>query len=260
MIRINPALDDGEMLRLFREGVKSQWDWEQLGSEEVGDVPAAQKAALAQVITPVYLGEQTAMIGVSAVIPMMLNANHTEAAMYLSSMGLDEARHFRNLNRLYRLLHQDPAPRSRLPEMWRYHARLLHRREPVEWVWGILISDLFAKRFYGGLYRRFPDALVGRLAHRTLQDEARHQAFSDRYLTRMLPTMSREGHMALLRMRDDLFRTMEALGRRLEPSMDELAWSQEEFVHELWRDTEKWVARLGIGQDYKGQADGTDDV
>ncbi|MCY0884575.1 MAG: ferritin-like domain-containing protein [Firmicutes bacterium] len=246
MIRIHPDLTDDELLRLFDKGIRAQWTQDAIDWSGAASIPEAKRRALADVITPVYLGEQTAMVGISTVLPMVLNRGMAEAGLYLSSMGLDEARHFHNLHQLYDLLGQEPLPRRRLPEMFRYHARLLARREPTEWVWGILISDLFAKRFYGGFVERFPDTLVGRLSARTLQDEARHQAFSDRYLTRMLPTMTPEGRQALLDMRDDLFRVIEVLGGRLRPAMDELEWSPEEFIAGLWADTERWARRLHV--------------
>lgn len=246
MIQVHPSLNDDELLRLFQKGVQSQWRQDAIDWGGAASIPKARREAVAALLTPVYLGEQTAMVGVSTVLPMVLNQGETEAALYLSSMGLDEARHFHNLNHLYTVLDEEPLPRRRLPEMFRYHARLLTKREPVEWVWGILISDLFAKSFYGGFYERFPDTLIGRLARRTLQDEARHQAFSNRYLNRMLPTMDDAGKQSLLVLRDDLFRVMEALGERLRGPMEEIEWSPEEFLQELWTDTEKWAKKLGL--------------
>lgn len=246
MIQVDPALTDDQFLRLFEKGVEAQWGSDQIDWSQVQGLPDAKKSAIGDLITPVFLGEQTAMLGVSAVLPMILTGGYPEAALYLSSMGLDEARHFRNLSRLYRTLDVEPLPSRRLPEMWRYHARLLQKHDPVQWVFGILISDLFAKTFYGGFAERFPNTVVGRLSRRTLQDEARHQAFSDRYLNRMLPTMDQDAKEQLLVLRDDLFRIMEKLGSRLRGPMETLDWTPEAFLEELWNDTEKWVKRLGL--------------
>ncbi len=246
MIHVDPDLTDEEFLRLFEKGVHAQWGSDQIDWGLTQGISDGKKVALGQLITPVYLGEQTAMLGVSAVLPIILTSGQAEPALYLSSMGLDEARHFRNLNHLYRVLDVEPLPSRRLPEMWRYHARLLQKRDPVQWVFGILISDLFAKTFYGGFAERFPDTVVGRLSGRTLQDEARHQAFSDRYLNRLLPTMDSDAKKGLLVLRDDLFRIMERLGERLREPMEVLDWSPEEFLTELWDDTERWVKRLGL--------------
>ncbi len=246
VIQVDPTLSDEGFLRLFEKGIKGQWTQDQIDWGAVEGLRQDHREALGQVMTPVYLGEQTAMLGVSAVLPMILNSGQAESAMYLSSMGMDEARHFQNLNRLYRTLGVEPLASRRVPEMWRYQARLLQERDPIQWVWGILISDLFAKTFYGGFVRRFPDTVVGRLSRRTLQDEARHQAFSDRYLTRALPTLDGEGRKNLLVLRDDLFRVMEKLGTRLQAPMETLDWSPEDFIKELWDDTEIWAKRLGI--------------
>ena len=257
MIQVNPELDDDELLRLFEKGIHAQWGQDAIDWGGMASVSPAVREAVAAVLTPVYLGEQTAMIGVSTVIPMALNEGHTEAALYLSSMGLDEARHFQNLHRLYQLMDREPMARRRLPEMWRYHARLLAHRQATEWVWGILISDLFAKEFYGGLAERFGETRIGRLSRRKLQDEARHQAFSDRYLTRVLPTLDSDGRQALLTMRDDLFRVMEVLGERLRDPMEVLEWAPERFLDGLWTSTEKWALRLGlvsVASDYHSHA------
>ena len=246
MIRVHPELNDDEILRLFSRGIERQWTDTVIDWGQVDNLSAAQREAIAAVITPVYLGEQTAMIGVSTVLSMMLQDGNHEAALYLSTMALDEGRHFKNLNHFYRALAVEPWARGRLPEMWRYHGRLLQGRDPVAWVWGILISDLFAKQFYGGFWQRFPETLIGHLSRLTLQDEARHQAFCDRYLVRVLPTMDASGKRRLLSMRDDLFRAIEALGDRLRNPMEELEWSPEQFIRDLWDDTEKWVERLGL--------------
>ncbi len=246
MVQVDPALTDEEFLRLFEKGVHAQWGSDQIDWGALEGLSVVDKLSLGHVLTPVYLGEQTAMLGVSAVLPMILTGGQPEAALYLSSMGLDEARHFRNLHHLYRVMKVDPIPSRKLPEMWRYHARLLHKHDPVQWVFGILISDLFAKTFYGGFADRFPDTVVGRLSRRTLQDEARHQAFSDRYLSGILPTMDADGKRELLVLRDDLFRIMEKLGERLRGAMENLSWSPDTFLAELWEDTERWARRLGL--------------
>jgi hypothetical protein len=246
VLRIHPQLKDDRLLNLFERGVERQWpsallDWSQ---EEHWD--RRDLEALAAVITPVYLGEQTAMLGVSAILPRLLRSGETEAALYLSSMGLDEARHFRNLSRFFERHGVTPWPTRRLPEMWRYHARLLETGDPLDWLWGILISDLFARLFYGRLREQYPDLLIGRLARRTLVDEARHQAFADRYLTPRLVGVESARRRALLALRDDLFRTMDALTRRLAEPLADLGWSGTAFLGELWDDTERWARRLGL--------------
>ena len=79
MIQVDPALTDDEFLRLFEKGVGAQWGSDQIDWGLVENISPAQKSALGHVITPVFLGEQTAMLGVSAVLPMVLTGGYPEA-------------------------------------------------------------------------------------------------------------------------------------------------------------------------------------
>lgn len=253
MIQVHPELNDDRILRLFEKGIHGQWGEDAIAWGQATDVPARVRRGLALTLTPVYLGEQTAMMGIATVIPLLLRGGETEAVLYLSSMQLDEARHFRNLHRLYELFEEDPLPARRLPEMWRYHARLLHSRDPLDWVWGILISDLFARRFYGAVRDIDPDGLLGALARRTLQDEARHQAFSDRFLENRIPQLSPERRAGMLGLRDDLFRSMDGLAGRLADAATDAGIDTSSLLDGLWLDTERWVERLGIASTHTTQ-------
>jgi hypothetical protein len=247
VIQINPDLDDERLVALFDKSVHRQWGEDAVEWSDFDHVTPAVRKALATVLTPVYLGEQTAMVGIATVIPMLLTRGDHEASLCLAGMELDEARHFRILNRLYRLFGEQPLPSRRLPEMWRYHARLLRSREPIEWVWGILISDLFARRFYKAVGELDRDGLLGALTRRILQDEARHQAFSDLYLERELPALPEDRRLALLGERDDLFRVMDVLARRLAAQTSDLGIDHAALLDGLWNDTERWAQRLGLG-------------
>lgn len=254
MIEVHPDLDDARLLALFEKGIHGQWGYDAIAWGDAARIPPDVRRGLAIALTPVYLGEQTAMMGIATVLPMMLMQHKTEAALYLSSMELDEARHFMNLHRLYDLMGEEPLASRRLPEMWRYHARLLRSREPIEWVWGILISDLFARRFYGAIRDLDRDGLLGALARRTLQDEARHQAFSDRYLETELPSLPTERRQALIEMRGELFRVMDSLCGRLGSAAADAGLDAPAILDGLWQDTERWVARLGLAPEAAASA------
>jgi hypothetical protein len=249
MIQVHPEFHDDRLLRLFEKGIHGQWGEDAIAWGDADRVTAAVRHGLALTLTPVYLGEQTAMLGIATVIPMLLRHGEAEAVMYLSSMQLDEARHFRNLHRLYDLFQEEPLAARRLPEMWRYHARLLQSRDPLDWVWGILISDLFARRFYGAIRDIDPNGLLGALSRRTLQDEARHQAFSDRFLENRIPELPVERRQQLVELRDDLFRVMDALSTRLAPAARDAGIDSPALLDGLWADTERWVHRLDITGD-----------
>jgi hypothetical protein len=212
--RVLPDLTDDLLLDLFHKGAKAQWtsrdlDWSQ--PRRLGD---RQRLAVARLLTPAYFGEQTAMAGASAILPRVMAAGETTAQLYLASFIMDEARHFEALTRLYGALGHDPLGLREMPEMLRYYHRI-RQGDRVDWVWGILVSDLNAKHFYRALARAQADRLFTMLSGRILQDESRHLAFAEYYLRRNVPAMDADRRRALLRMRDDLFRLLESMTDRV---------------------------------------------
>ena len=187
MLKMHPKLDDNDLfLRLFHKGIKAQWSVEDVTWDDPLQFDSQQARSLARLLSPVYLGEQSAMIGASVALPQMAMAGQTSAQLYLSSFLMDEARHFEVLTRLYTRLESEPLQIRELPTMLRYHNRL-RQGDRIDWVWGILISDIFAKNFYQQFSRSQPEALFGKLSLRILQDESRHQAFAENYLKQMIP-------------------------------------------------------------------------
>ena len=158
MIKIYPEFDEDDLLvRLFHKGVKAQWTVEDVDWSSPVQFSTRQSLALARLLTPVYLGEQSAMIGASVALPQIAMAGETTAQLYLASFLMDEARHFEALTTLYRRLEYRPLSIREMPEMLQYHNRL-RQGDRVDWVWGILISDIFAKNFYQMFAKTQPHA------------------------------------------------------------------------------------------------------
>jgi hypothetical protein len=240
-----PDLSDERAVSLFHKGVKGQWaadtfDW----GKPVG-MDKFERTSLARLLTPVYVGEETALAGASAVI-LKLFGSSTNAGqrLFLASFALDEARHFEILTRLYDKIDRRPLEIRELKQMLRYHAALLRAKHPVPWMWGILVSDLFAKHFYGTFYRTFPDTLFGELSGRILVDESRHQAFAEHFLKSA--GLDREMQKALLDMRDELLGLMEQMYAHLAPDIDTFGYDAEQFFARLMHDIETKLTRLGI--------------
>src|SRR5262245_62500883 len=190
-------------MELFRKGVEGQWSAAQIDWEGPLLLDRQEQQALAHVLTPVYLGEQTAMVGASAMMPQFFAAHHTEAQLYLATFVLDEARHFETLTRFYQKMDLRPLEGRDLQDMFRYQARLFKSRDKVEWLWGILVSDILAQHFYGILAKVHADSLFGHIASRILRDEARHLAFAELYLKTAL-THKPELKPKFLKMREEL--------------------------------------------------------
>jgi para-aminobenzoate N-oxygenase AurF len=241
-----PDLQEDLLLNLFHKGAKSQWTAPDLDWDLPADMTLQQQQALARLLSPILLGEQTAMVGASAIIPRLLEAGETTAQLYLTSFMMDEARHVEVLARLYRRVGQDPMRIRDLPEMLRYHHRL-RQGDRVDWVWGILVSDLFGKHFYRSFVEARWPALVGQIASRILQDESRHLAFAEHYLRRNVPHFDPARRRALVNTRDELYQLIATLLDRLRADCETLGFDGALALERLWTELDVIGRRIGLG-------------
>src|SRR5215218_9758668 len=84
MLRIFPDLDEDLLLDLFHKGARAQWTSRDLDWDVSLQFDPRQREALARVLTPTYLGEQTAMLGASAIVPQLAAAGDTTAQLYIT--------------------------------------------------------------------------------------------------------------------------------------------------------------------------------
>lgn len=247
MIRVFPRVDDTKLMELFRKGVEGQWSAALIDWESPLQLDPHEQRALAHVLTPVYLGEQTAMIGASSVIPQFFAAHQTEAQLYLATFLLDEARHFETLTRFYHKMDRRPLEVRDLKEIFRYQARLFKSRDKVEWLWGILVSDILARHFYSTLLKAHPDSLFAHIASRIILDEARHLAFAELYLKAAVTRQPELGPV-FLKMRDELLFLMQAIYIALKDEATLIGIDGALLFAAVTDDIEKKVKRLHIAE------------
>jgi hypothetical protein len=245
--RIFPDLTEDLLLNLFHKGAQAQWTSRDFDWSTPLLLSDRQKLGLARLLTPVYFGEQTAMAGASSILPSVMAAGEATAQLYLASFIMDEARHFESLTRLYRTLGYDPLGVRDMPELLRYFTRL-RRGDRVDWVWGILISDVIGKHFYRGLgpNQQKPDPMFGALSSRILLDESRHLAFAEHYLKRNLPNLTDGRKRALVDMRDDLLRLLESMSERVRGDAEAFDVTMEDFLGGVRGDLEAVGKRIGL--------------
>ena len=259
MIRLFPKIPQDDLIvRLFHRAVDSQWSSDELDWDAPLGLTPRQAVALTRIITPVYLGEQSAMNGAAHVLPDLIRAGETAAQLYLSTFLLDEARHFEALTRLYNHVGSHPVPLREMPAMFRYHHRL-QQGDRVDWLWGILISDLFAREFYLSFAKVQPAALFGQMSTRILRDESRHQAFAHTYLKGVIPALPDERRLALIDMKDELLEIMEDMNRVLRPETDVLDFDGDAFFKDLIRNIEAHAGGIGLGGPGSRRRDGSGD-
>jgi hypothetical protein len=245
VIRVFPHIENAKLMNLYRKGVEGQWSAAQLDWEYPLGLDCQEQQALGHVLTPVYLGEQTAMVGASSVIPQFFAARQTEAQLYLATFLLDEARHFEILTQFYHKMNQRPLEVRDLKEIFRYQARLFKSHDRIEWLWGILLSDIFARHFYNTLKKLHPGSLFAHIASRILRDEVRHLAFAELFLGKTLqqhPELS----PAFLKMRDDLLGLMGAMSRGLKDQCATIGLDGVLLIATVADDIEKKARRLHL--------------
>lgn len=245
MIRVFPRVEDTKIMDLFRKGVEGQWSAAQLEWDRPVLLDTREQHALAHVLTPIYLGEQTAMLGASSVIPQFFAAHQTEAQLYLATFLLDEARHFEILTQFYHKIDQRPLEVRDLKEIFRYQARLFKSRDKVEWLWGILLSDVFSRHFYSILAKLHPGSLFAHIASRILLDEARHLAFAELSLRTTL-AQEPERASSFLTMRDELLALMGAMQRALKEKADTIGLDSSLLISIVSDDIDKKARRLHL--------------
>jgi hypothetical protein len=254
VIRVFPHIENTKLMELFRKGVEGQWSAALIDWEHPIRLDQQEQRALAHVLTPVYLGEQTAMVGASSVIPQFFAAHQTEAQLYLATFLLDEARHFETLTRFYQIMNLRPLEVRDLKEIFRYQARLFKSRDKVEWLWGILISDILARHFYGILVKAHPDSLFAQIGSRILLDEARHLAFAELFLKDML-TQKPELAPVFLKMRDDLLFLMRAIYHGLKDEAQLIGIDGTQLFAAVSDDIEKKIRRLRIAESAQDESE-----
>jgi hypothetical protein len=245
--RVLPDLSDDLLLNLFHKGARAQWTSRDLDWTVPTSLSPRKRLALARLLTPVYFGEQTAMAGAGAILPTVMAARESTAQLYLASFIMDEARHFEALTRLYKALGHDPLGLREIPELLRYHHRI-RQGDRADWVWGILFSDVIAKHFYRafGSNQTPPDPVFGSLSVRILQDESRHLAFAEHYLRRNVIHMETARRRALIEMRDDLFRILQAMTERVRADAAAFDVDADDDLGWVWADVEAFGKRIGL--------------
>jgi hypothetical protein len=247
VIRVFPRIQNNKLMELFRKGVEGQWSAALIDWDHPIQLDLHERCALARVLTPVYLGEQTAMVGASSVIPQFFAAHQTEAQLYLSTFLLDEARHFETLTRFYQKIDMRPLEVRDLKEIFRYQARLFRSKDKVEWLWGILVSDILARHFYSTLVKAHPGSLFAQIGGRILLDEARHLAFAELFLKEMVMQQPNLGSV-FLKMRDDLLFLMRAIYRALKDEANLVGIDGTQLFAAVSDDIEKKVQRLQLAE------------
>ncbi len=180
--KVLPDLSKRRHMSLWHKALRAQWSAEDLNWSQPHRMTSdATKAGLARVLTPILMGEQSALYSVSGLIPILGQNSEVESQFYLTTWAVDEARHTELFTRFYKRIEKEPLPIRRFPSGYMFQSAIVSQ-EPAEWLAGVLISEVLAKLAMEEFKRIDVDPVLSEIARGILEDEARHLAFNHIYL------------------------------------------------------------------------------
>lgn len=180
--KVLPDLNKRRHLSLWHKALRAQWSAEDVNWSVPHRLTSdATKSGLARVLTPILMGEQSALYSVSGLIPILGQTSEVESQFYLTTWAVDEARHTELFTRYYQRLGKEPMPIRRFPSGYLFQSTIVSN-EPAEWLAGVLVSECLAKLAMEEFKRLDLDPVLSEIASGVLEDEARHLAFNHIYL------------------------------------------------------------------------------
>ncbi len=257
--KVLPDLSKKRQMQLWHTALRSQWSAEDLDwSKPRGLRKPGMKDQLAQVMTPVLIGEQSALYSVSGLIPVLGRRFEVEGQFYLTTWAVDEARHTELFARMFRRIDREPLSIRKFPEGYLFQSAIVSS-EPAEWLSGVLVSEVMATKIMEEFRRLDLDPVLGDIADGILDDEARHLGFNHIYLEDRFAGLCRpaganeageageaeaEALLERLHRRVDLVMAkLPPVFERLRREFDDLGIERDRLLHEVERDAHRRLER-----------------
>lgn len=182
IFKVLPELKKRRHLSIWHKALRAQWSAEDLNWGAPQRLTSdASKSSLARILTPILMGEQSALYSVSALIPILGQNSEVESQFYLTTWAVDEARHTELFARFYERIGKEPLPIRRFPSGYLFQSTIVSN-EPAEWLAGVLVSECLAKIAVEEFKRLDVDPVLSEISRGIIEDEARHLAFNHIYL------------------------------------------------------------------------------
>jgi hypothetical protein len=180
--KVLPQLTNERQMKIWHKALRSQWSAEDLDWDKPQRMLSGKtRDGLARILTPVLMGEQSALYSVSMLIPILGHQSQVESQLYLTTWAVDEARHTELFARFYGRIDRQPMPIRRFPSGYLFQSQI-NSKEPPEWLAGVLVSEVAAKLIMTEFLRLDLDPVLSDISEGILQDEARHLAFNHIYM------------------------------------------------------------------------------
>ena len=180
--KVLPDLSKERQMKIWHKALRSQWSATDLNWDTPQRITRRHlKDQMGRILTPVLMGEQAALYSVSGLIPILGKMSEVESQFYLTTWAVDEARHTELFALYYGRLDREPMPIRRFPAGYIFQSQIVSD-EPGEWLSGVLVSEVMAKKLMEEFRRLDLDPLLSDIADGVLLDEARHLGFNHIYL------------------------------------------------------------------------------
>ncbi|MEL7061289.1 MAG: ferritin-like domain-containing protein [Acidobacteriota bacterium] len=180
--KVLPDLSKERHMRIWHKALHAQWSASDLPWSEPKRLTDRHLLdQLGRMLTPVLMGEQAALYSVSGLIPILGKMSQVESQFYLTTWAVDEARHTELFTRFYHRIDREPLPIRRFPAGYLFQSAIVSE-DPAEWLSGVLVSEVIAKKLMEEFRRLDLDPLLSKIADGILLDEARHLGFNHIYV------------------------------------------------------------------------------
>ena len=180
--KVLPDLKKKRHLNIWHKALRSQWSAEDVNWGLPQRITKDElKDQMARVLTPILMGEQSALYSVSGLIPILGQLGDVESQFYLTTWAVDEARHTELFARYYNRMGREPMSIRRFPAGYLLQSQIVSK-DPAEWLAGVLVSECLAKLVLEEFRRLDLDPILSEISNGILEDEARHLGFNHIYL------------------------------------------------------------------------------
>jgi hypothetical protein len=190
--KVLPDLSRRRHMSLWHKALRAQWSAEDINWSVPQRLTSDKtKDSLARILTPILMGEQSALYSVSALIPILGQNSEVESQFYLTTWAVDEARHTELFTRFYGRIGREPLPIRRFPTGYLFQSAIVSN-EPAEWLAGVLVSECLAKLAVEEFKRLDVDPVLSEISRGIIEDEARHLAFNHIYLEERIASLCKK--------------------------------------------------------------------
>ncbi|RMH16495.1 MAG: hypothetical protein D6696_17905 [Acidobacteria bacterium] len=238
--KVLPDLSRTRHMKIWHKALRSQWSAADVDWQKPQRITRRSlKDQLGRMLTPVLMGEQAALYSVSSLIPILGQNAEVESQLYLTTWAVDEGRHTELFTRFYHRLDREPMSIRRFPAGYLFQSQIVSK-DVVEWLSGVLISEVLAKLVMEGFRRLDLDPVLSEIADGILVDEARHLGFNHIYVedkfSRLGTPANGEADALAAHLHDRLSRVLEKATPMIEALRDDLigiGFDPDELYHDL---------------------------